>query len=151
MKSSMSSVNEFVAQKTLAVVGVSRSGKKFGNSIYKELKKRGYTVYPVNSNAGEFEGEKFYADLNSLPVKPGGVVLSIKPDQTLGMTKEAAAAGIKNIWMQQGSESGQAIEYCAENGINEIHNHCILMFAGQVDSIHKFHRTIWKIFGKLPK
>jgi predicted CoA-binding protein len=53
--------------------------------------------------------------------------------------------------MQQGSESEKAINYCNENGIDVIHGECILMFAEPVESIHKFHKWLWKIFGKLPK
>lgn len=151
MRSSMTSVNDFLAQKTLAVVGVSRSGKKMGNAIYKELKKKGYNVYQVNSNAPEIEGDKCYPDLKSLPEMPGGIVLSVKPEQSIEVAKEAASVGIKHIWMQQGSESEQAIQYCTERGISEVHKECIMMFAAPVDGVHKFHRTLKKIFGGLPK
>ena len=70
--------------------------------------------------------------------------------QTEMVVKEANEIGVKNVWMQQGSESDEAIKYCKENGINEIHKECILMFADPVNSIHGFHRWIWKVIGKLP-
>ena len=58
--------------------------------------------------------------------------------------------GVKNIWMQQGSESENAIEFCNKNEINVIHGECILMFAEPVKSIHSFHRWVNKLIGKYP-
>jgi len=61
-------VDDFLAQKTMAVVGVSRGGKKFGNAILKDLKQKGYRVFPVNPHAASIDGERCYPDLmESLP------------------------------------------------------------------------------------
>ena len=67
------------------------------------------------------------------------------------MVREVAEAGIKHLWIQQGAESDAAIEYCREHEINVVHGECILMFAEPVGSIHRFHRWLWGVFGKLPK
>ena len=64
---------------------------------------------------------------------------------------EANEAGIKKIWMQQGSESPKAIKFCKENGIELVEGECIMMFSEPVKSIHKFHRGLNKLFGKYPK
>ena len=53
-------IQEFLAQPALAVVGVSRSGKKFGNTAFRELKAKGYRVYPVHPEAQTIEGESCY-------------------------------------------------------------------------------------------
>ena len=143
-------VEEFIGIKDLAVVGVSRKGSKFGNVIYKELKKKGYNTFGVNPKLDTIDGDKCYHSLKELEGKVNGVVNVVSPSQTQNVVEEANAIGIKNIWMQQGSESKEAIEYCKENGINEIHKECILMFAEPVKSIHGFHRWIWKVIGKLP-
>ena len=58
---------------------------------------------------------------------------------------------IKNIWMQQGSEAKDAINFCKDNGIDVVHGECILMFAEPVSSIHSLHRWINKLIGKYPK
>jgi len=65
--------------------------------------------------------------------------------------KEAASAGIKRIWMQTGAESAPAIEYCKANGISVIHGECILMFAEPAETFHRMHRTVRRLFGKLPR
>jgi predicted CoA-binding protein len=145
------SVENFISKSKLAVVGVSSGGKKFGNTIYKELKTKGYEVYPVNPGAEKINGEVCYKDLSSLPEKVDGVITVVPPAVTEKIVVDANAAGINSIWMQQGSESEKAINYCNENGIDVIHGECILMFAEPVESIHKFHKWLWKIFGKLPK
>ena len=70
-------VQDFLAQKTIAVVGVSRSGKKFGNMAYRELKSKGYQVYPVHPSAEQVEGDRAYPNLAALPEKPGGVLVIV--------------------------------------------------------------------------
>ena len=148
--SSKKSVDEFLSKKNLAVVGVSRESTKFGNVIYKELKKKGFTTFGVNPNLESIDGDKCYRSLRELEGKIEGVVNVVSPKETINVVKEANALGIKNVWMQQGSESDEAVAYCRENDINEVHKECILMFAEPVKSIHGFHRWIWKVLGKLP-
>ena len=144
-------VNNFLSNKNFAVVGVSRKSSKFGNIIYKELKKKGLNVFGVNPNTDTIEGDKCYHNLRELKGKIDGVVNVVSPDQTSEVVKEANEIGVKNIWMQQGSESEKAIAYCNEHGIAVIQKECILMFVDPVNSIHGFHKWLWKILGKLPK
>jgi predicted CoA-binding protein len=146
-----SMVDKFISKKNLAVVGVSRNEKKFGSTVYRELKKKNYTVQAVNPSLDSFDGDPCYPNLGSLPVTADGAVLVVPPAVTEQIVEEAHRAGIKSIWMQQGSESEKAIQFCRDNGIEAVHGECIMMFAEPVESFHKFHRFIWKIFGKLPK
>lgn len=147
---SQESVNNFLNCKNLAIVGVSRKSSKFGNAIYKELKKKGFNVYGVNPKLENIDGDKCFSSLRELKGKVEGIVNVVSKSQTKEVVMEANEVGIKNIWMQQGSESEEAINFCKENGINEIHKECILMFAEPVNSIHGVHRWLWKIAGKLP-
>ncbi len=146
----MAGVTEFLEQKTLAVIGVSRSKKKFSNTVYKALKTKGYQLFPVNPYVDRIDGEPCFPDIQSIPSKVEGIVIVVPPNQTEKAVKEAAAAGIKHVWIQQGAESPGAINFCRNNGINVIHNHCILMFADP-SLPHKCHRYLWKVLGKLPK
>jgi predicted CoA-binding protein len=65
--------------------------------------------------------------------------------------RDAAAAGIRRVWMQQGAESEAAIRFCAENGISAVHGECILMFAEPAAFYHRMHRWVWGLLGKLPR
>jgi len=147
---SKSSIENFLSQKSIAVVGVSRNSKKFGNVIYRELKKKGYNLFPINPNAEKIEGDNCYPNLLSLPEKPDAVVINVPPDQTEKVVREIKQAQIKRVWMQQGSQSKKAEDYCLENGIDCISNECILMFAEPAGFVHRAHRWVWGVMGKLP-
>lgn len=143
-------VEAFITQKKIAVVGVSRKKTKFGNAIYKELKQIGYQVFPINPNMQTFEGEICYPDLNSLPEKVDAVVINVPPAQTEKVVREAKVAGINKVWLQQGSQSDEAVKFCEENGIDCVSNECILMFAQPSAFIHRAHKWILGVVGKLP-
>jgi len=143
-------VEEFLAQKKIAVVGVSRKKTKFGNAIYKELKQKGYIVFPINPNMNDFEGDTCYPDLLSLPEKVDAVVINVPPVQTEKVVREAKEAGINKVWLQQGSQSEDAVKYCEENNIDCVSNECVLMFAQPSAFIHRAHKWVWNVLGKLP-
>ncbi|MFC1553284.1 CoA-binding protein [candidate division KSB1 bacterium] len=145
-----SSIENFFEQKKIAVVGVSRSSKKFGNTIFDGLKSKGFTVYAVNRKTGETD-EGIYPDLKSLPEKADSIIVVVKPEEAVNVVKDAVEQGIRHIWFQQGAGSPEAVEYCRDNGVNVIDNECIFMFAEPVTSIHRFHRGLWKLFGRYPK
>jgi len=145
------SVDTFLAQRTLAIAGVSRGGKKFGNSIMKELRGKGYTMHPVHPEAEEVDGVRCVQSLKDLPEGVGGLVLVVKPEQTEKLVREAHEAGISRVWMQQGAASDTAVAFCRDQGMDVVAGECILMFSEPVSGIHGFHRWLWKIFGKLPR
>jgi hypothetical protein len=142
-------IEDFLSQKTLALAGASRSGRKFGNTLLKELRAKGYEVLPVHPDAKELDGIACVPSLADLPPTVGGLVLVVPPMRTEALVEEAARAGIRRIWMQQGSASPKAIRQCEEHGIDLIHGECLLMFAHPA-GLHRFHRWLWGVFGKLP-
>jgi predicted CoA-binding protein len=144
-------VDAFVSQRTLAVAGVSRSGKKFGNTIYRELKNKGYRVFAVHPQAAQVEGDPAYPGLAALPEAVGGVVVCIPPAQAEQVVHEAAAAGIRRVWLQQGAESEAAVRLGREKGLEVVAGECIMMFAAPVGFPHSMHRWVWKLLGKLPR
>lgn len=151
MQNSQQTINEFLGQKTIAVVGVSRNKEKFGNMVYLELKKKGYKVFAINPNADMVEGDRCYAGLGALPEKPGGVVFVIHPKDTLDLIKEAAQQGIGYIWLQQGAESPAGEQLCRDLNLAFVSGECIFMYLEPVESIHSFHRFFKRLFGKMPK
>lgn len=144
-------INDFLAQKNIAVVGVSRSGKKFGNTILKNLQTKGYRTVVVHPEANMIDGNQAYPNLSSLSGKVDGVIIVVPPAETEKVVQEAAQIGIKRIWIQQGAESDKAIQFCQTHGISVVAGECILMFAEPVSFAHRMHRWVRKIFGKLPQ
>ena len=142
-------IDDFLAQKTLAVAGVSRSGRGFGNVVLKDLSAKGYRMLPVHPQAAEVGGVPAYRSLADLPDAVGGVVLVVPPAQTELLVREAKETGIERVWMQQGAESDDAIRFCENNGIEAVHGECIMMFA-QPSGVHRLHHWLRGIFGRLP-
>jgi len=144
-------VDEFLSQKTLALVGASRGGRKFGNAALRGLLANGYRVIPVHPEAAAIEGIPCAPSLATLPERVGGVVAVVPPAQTEKVVRDAREAGIRRVWMQQGAESPAALRYCEENGLTAIHGQCVLMFLGRGSWIHSFHRRLLGLFGRLPR
>jgi len=144
-------IEGFLAQKTLAMAGISRNPQAFSSRTFAELKGKGYRIIPVNPNAESIGGEKCYPSVGRLPEKPGGLLLFTPPSQTEAVVREAAAAGIRRVWIQQGAQSPGAVAFCREKDLPAVTGRCILMFAEPVTSVHGFHRWIARLFGRLPK
>ncbi len=144
----------FLANKRIAVTGVSRTPKEHGsNTVYKRLRDRGYEVFAVNPNADHVEGDRSYHDLKSIPGGVDAVVIATAPDKADGTMRECAELGINQVWMHrsygQGSVSDTATAYGREHGITVIDGGCPLMFEPTADLGHKFMRVIYS--GHVPK
>jgi uncharacterized protein len=142
-------VNEFIRGKSFAIAGLSRGGGKFGNSIYKELKERGYRMMALHHEATEIGGEPCYSGLSELPEPVDGLIVCVAPAKVEPLLHEAARAQVKNVWLQQGAQTPEAVSLAQSLGLNVVAGKCILMYAEPVRSFHSFHRSIVKLFGKL--
>ena len=120
-------IEDFLAQKKLAIVGASNNRQKYGNIVFRDLSKKGYQLYPVNPRAEEVEGERAYPDLASLPEAVGGIVLIVPPAVTEQVVHEAAELGIPRVWMQPGASSPEAIQFCQENDLDIVHHQCVMV------------------------
>lgn len=108
-------------------------------------------MYGINRYGANVNGERCYLRLKDLPKTVEGVVIVVPPKETEHIVKEAAEMGIRRVWMQQGSESRAAVQFCEQYGLDAIYGKCIFMFAEPVISFHKFHKWLMKVLHKLPK
>jgi uncharacterized protein len=143
-------IEQFTAQKHIAVAGISRTPHKFANNAFKELKNKGYILYPISLHLNEFEGITCYKNIASLPEEVTAIFISTKPDQTSKLLEEACAKGIHNIWLQQGSANKETILAASSAEKNIITQHCILMFTKPAHFIHRTHAFFKKLFGQYP-
>lgn len=121
-------IKKFLNKTNIFVVaGASRDPKKYGYQVYKDLKEAGYKVYPVNPNADKILGNKCYLDLGDLPVKPDVVDVVVPPRVTEEIVKTCKRLGITKVWMQPGSESETAIEFCDKNRIDVVYGVCVMI------------------------
>ena len=120
-------IKEFMAQKTFAVVGATDNPEKYGNQVVKNLKSRGYEVYPVNPRLKEVEGTKCYSALANIPVKVDVVDFVVPPDVAVIILHQCQELGLNRIWLQPGSESEVAIAFCHENNLKVVHSVCVML------------------------
>ena len=154
-----SNVKDFLAQKRIAVVGVSRNKGPHpaANLIYRRLKTTGHDVFAVNPHMAAFEGERCYPDLKSIPGGVDGVVIITRPEVTERIVHDCSDAGVRRVWMHQSigkkgsSVSPEAVEYCRQHGIRVIAGACPMMFGPSVDFGHTCMRWVLKFTGGLPK
>jgi len=120
-------VKEFMAQKRFAIVGATDNTKKYGYEIFKNLRSRGYEVYPVNPKLKELEGVKCYPSLADIPVRVDVVDFVVPPGVTEATLKECKKLGFERIWLQPGSESKAAIAFCHKNKLKVVHDICVML------------------------
>lgn len=140
-------MKQFFAAREYAVIGVSRSRHKFGNTILREMRKKGLTVHAVHRELRAIDGVTCFPTIAALPPATGSVVICVKPTNAEAAVIDCCTRGITNIWLQQGAESAEAISYARAHGLNLIHGHCVLMFVQPVTSIHAVHRWFSKLTG----
>jgi uncharacterized protein len=144
----------FLANKRIAITGVSRSPKEHGsNTVYKRLRDRGYEVFAVNPNTDEVEGDRAYHDLKSIPGGVDAVVIGTRPSRAVDTVRECVELGIKHVWMHRGPGAGSvsdaATAYGRQHGITVIDGGCPCMFGPTADFGHKIMRLF--LSSHLPK
>jgi predicted CoA-binding protein len=142
-------IDEFYQTKNIAVVGASAKKRKFGNDVITELTQRNYNVFVLHPEAEMIEGFKCFRSVADLPEEVGAIHISVNKNKTNKIVSEAKQKGIKNIWVQQMSENAETLSFAED--CNLITGQCVLMHLEPVKGVHKFHRSIKKFFGKLPK
>ena len=155
MSKTKSMVDDFLAQKTIAVAGVSRSQKDApANLIYRKLREAGYQVFPINPHAEVVEDDPCYPDLKAIPEALEAVVIATRPETTEEIVHQCAEAGVSRVWLHrsfgQGSVSEAAVNFCQEHDIAVIPGGCPMMFCEPVDFGHRCMRWFLGLTGGLP-
>ena len=141
-------INKFIKPRTIGVVGATDNAGKFGYLAYRELKRRGYRLYPVHTYRETIDGDKCFRSVFELPQEVKNILIILPPVGAEKLVREIDSSVIKMVWMQNGAESKEAIEQCGEKGIEVIYNQCILMHAKPVRSYHLLHRWWWIATGR---
>jgi hypothetical protein len=151
MRNSKASVDAFLEQTHIGLAGYSRHPKKFGFLVYKTLKEKGYTVHPVNPAGGTTpEGTPIHPDVGSLPGEVRALLVVTRPEVTPAVVDQALERGFGHLWIQQMSGSKDLRSRLEKEEINVVYDRCVLMHAHPT-GIHKWHRWILSVFGRLPK
>jgi len=153
--SKIQSIQTFLEQKRLAIVGVSQQSQDFSRSLFRELRGRGYEVVPVNPATGEIEGQRCYTRVQEIQPPVTAVLLMTAPAVTDAVVRDCADAGVQHVWMFRGGGKGavsaQAVEFCESRGMAVIPGECPFMFLPGGAWFHRFHGWVKKISGAYPK
>lgn len=145
---------DFLSHRRIAVAGVSRDKPNAANLIYKRLRADGYDVYAVNPAADQVEGDRCFHSLAEIEGGVDGVVVGSHPGTALAIVQEAAAAGVRRVWLHKGpgpgSVSAEAVNWCAEHDVAVIAGACPMMFVRQADFGHRCMCWLLDKLGKLP-
>ena len=115
---------------SIAIVGASNNSEKFGNQIYKDLRSKGFKVFPINPKEEFIEGDKAYSSLSELPNNESIVNFVVPPKVALSIAKEAFQLGFQYLWFQPGSESKELKDWLSTlENIHSLTDSCIMVQA----------------------
>lgn len=153
-RASLNTIQEFLAQKRIAMVGISRQPKEFSRMLFDELRRRGYDAVPVNPAAGEIAGRRCFARVQDIQPPVEAVLLMTSPAVTDAVVRDCVEAGIHQIWMYSagntGAVSDAAVQFCREHKMQVVPGECPYMFLSK-PGFHALHGWIRKLTGHYPR
>ncbi|MGC2477735.1 MAG: CoA-binding protein [Candidatus Sulfotelmatobacter sp.] len=151
---SLEVIEDFLAQKRIAMVGVSRDPKHFSVYLFKELCRRGYDVIPVHPQATDMLGHRCFARVQDIQPPVEGALLMTSPAVTETVVADCAEADIRRVWMYraagEGAVNANAVDFCRQHEIELVPGECPFMFLPS-NGFHGIHGLIRKITGQFPK
>ena len=146
-------VQDFLAQKRIAVCGLSRTKDSGAGAIYLKLRNHGYQVFPVHPTAEALHGDACYPSLSAIPGGVDAVFIMNSPDVSEQIVAEAVNLGIKRVWMHNNglmpsSVSEAAVAQCRAENIHVIDIGCPMMFL-EPDVFHSCMRWVLRARGRL--
>jgi uncharacterized protein len=147
---SRQTIDNFLQGKKLAIAGVSRNPKKFGNILFRTLLEKGFEIVPINPQGGRIGDHVCLGSVAELDGGTQNLLIVTHRRDTGKVLEQAISKGIKNIWIQNGCETREALDLAKEKDINLVSKACFLMYADP-RGIHKFHQTISRWVGRYVK
>jgi uncharacterized protein len=151
--SSLETIEEFLAHRRLAMVGLSRNPRDFSALLFRELRARGYDVVPVNPNAKEIQGQYCFEHVAEIEPPVEAALLMTSSEVTERVVEECEQAGIRSVWLygagklKPGTE--KAVQFGRDHGMQVVAGECPFMFLPG-GGVHRMHGWWQKLTGKYP-
>jgi predicted CoA-binding protein len=146
-------IDDFLRQKRLAVVGVSRNEKDFTRILFREFIRRGYDAVPVNPASEAIDGRPCFHRVQDIVPAVDGALILTPANRTDAVVLDCAAAGVPRVWMfravGRGAVSKAAVSYCKSKGIRVIAGVCPYMFWKDAAFVHRLHGFFVKLVSGL--
>ena len=117
-------IDQMLALKTWAVVGLSNNPDRAAFGVAKLLIEKGHTVIPVHPKAETVHGQKGYAKLSEIPVAVDVVDIFVNSDLAGAVVNEAIEIGAKGVWLQLDVIDEGAVARAKDAGLLAVMNHC---------------------------
>lgn len=105
-------LDRLLAPASIAIVGASDNPDKIGGRPIHYMRRHGYagTLYPINPQRAEVQGERAWPDLDALPAPPDLAIVAVAGEQAVQAVDRCAALGVSAaIVISAGfSETGEA-------------------------------------------
>jgi predicted CoA-binding protein len=154
-ETSLETIQDFLAQKRIAIAGVSRDPNSLSVKLFDEFSRRGYDVVPVNPNISDFRGKRCYGRVQDVRPLVDAMLIMTPPAITNILVRDCAEAGIRRVWMYSavvaGAVSEEAVQFCRDQGIRLVRSQCPFMFLPEAAGIHRLHGFLRKITGHFPR
>jgi len=149
-------VDEFLAQHRIAVVGASDDKQNFGGTILRALRDHGYDAVGVNPNAITAAGVPCWPDLASVPGPVDGVIVMVPAKASADVVRAAIARGVTRVWLfrgiaGRGAVTDEAVALCREHEVDVAAGACPLMFLEPVGFAHRLHRSVRRMKGAVER
>ncbi len=151
----MTDVRDFLSQRRIAFVGLSRTSGDFSRSLFREMCGRGYDMVPVNPAATELEGRQCFRRVQEVTPPVDAALIMTSPRDTERVVQDCAEAGIGRVWMHRGGGQGsvdeKAVEFCRQKSIRLVEGECPFMFFSGTQFFHRAHGFLRKMTGSYPR
>lgn len=117
-------IDQLLALKTWAVVGLSNNPERAAFGVAKLLIEKGHTVIPIHPKAEQVHGQIGYAKLNQVPVKIDVVDIFVNSELAGAVVNEAIEVGAKGVWLQLDVIDAGAVARAKDAGLLAVMNHC---------------------------
>ena len=142
-------IADFLAQKRIAVVGVSRDEKAYSRALLRELMSHGYEALPVNPQTATLDGQACAPSITHVSPPPDGVILLLPKAEIAQVFRECCAAAVPRVWIPVGIAMGAVSkeDYASAEsaGVRVIRGYCPFMFLSDVAFYHHLHGFFAKL------
>jgi predicted CoA-binding protein len=154
MEPRRAAIDDFLAHKRIAFVGLSTHERDFSRSVYEVLEDNDFDVVPVNPGSTEIDGHRCYSSVEEIDPPVEGALIMTARERVRDIVEQCDRAGIERVWLHRGGGHGavsdEAVDYCQEHHMSVIPGECPLMFVGHPDAVHRAHASLRRFTGTFP-
>jgi len=117
-------IDQLLALKTWAVVGLSNNSERAAYRVSKLLMEKGHQVVPVHPKAETVHGQQGYAKLSDIPFAVDVVDIFVNSELAGEVVDSAIVIKAKGVWLQLDVIDEAAVDRAGKAGLISVMNRC---------------------------